>query len=315
MSGSLTDAQRQRIEENKRRALAKRAEKLQNSPQKSVPVLTKPNTCNNTSVVKPTASTVGSNEIPLVQRNTIGSSSLGAKSDTWNDNKPLKVGSDGSNVISRPKIKVGIAPSDSSNVITRPKIKVGIAPMPCHSSSDTKAAEKNKLSVQERIEENRRKALEKLAVKKNLSPSKPTSGSDKVSSSECFQGANHGNKTEHAKVDNTNSNKSSSNPHVTDVNTTSTCFPSISGTSSSSRVPEPWNSKQPTTNQPTNQQPAFLSHDKRAAAAGSNMFQTLGMKPVKGSCVLISRDRFEVKVGFSPPLVEFFKNMETKLYG
>ena len=297
MSVSLTDAQRQRIEENKRIALAKRAEKLQNSPQKSVPVLTKPNTCNNTSVVKPTSSSVGSNEIPLVQRNTIGSSSLGAKPEIWNDNKPLKAG------------------SDSSNVITRPKIKVGIAPMPCHSSHDMKAAEKNKLSVQERIEENRRKALEKLAVKKNLSPSKPTSGLDKLISSEGFQGANHGSKTEQAKVDNTNFNKNSSNPHVTDVNTTSSGFPSISGTSSLSRVPEPWNSKQPTTNKPTNQQSAFLSHDKSAATAGSNMFQTLGMKPVKGSCVLISRDRFEVKVGFCPPLVEFFKNMETKLYG
>ena len=291
MSGSLTDAQRQRIEENKRRALAKRAEKLQNSPQKSV--LTKPNTCNNASVVKPTASTMGSNELKLVQRNTVVSSSLGAKPDTWNDNKPLKAGSDG------------------SNAITRPKIKVGIAPMPCHSSSDTKAAEKNKLSVQERIEENRRKALEKLAVKKNLSPSKPTSGSDKVSSSEGFQGANHVSKPEQSRVDNANSNKSSSNPRVTDVNTTSSGFPSIGGTSASSRVPEPWNSKQPT----TNQQSAFLSHDKSAATAGSNMFQTLGMKPVKGSCVLISRDRFEVKVGFCPPLVEFFKNMETKLYG
>ncbi|OWF39059.1 SWI/SNF-related matrix-associated actin-dependent regulator of chromatin subfamily A-like protein 1 [Mizuhopecten yessoensis] len=37
-------------------------------------------------------------------------------------------------------------------------------------------------------------------------------------------------------------------------------------------------------------------------------------KPVKGCCVLISRERFEVDVGFSAPLVEVFKSMNTKLY-
>jgi hypothetical protein len=30
---------------------------------------------------------------------------------------------------------------------------------------------------------------------------------------------------------------------------------------------------------------------------------------------LISRDRFEVKVGYSQPLIELFKRMKTKMYG
>lgn len=36
---------------------------------------------------------------------------------------------------------------------------------------------------------------------------------------------------------------------------------------------------------------------------------------VKGKCVLISRERFEVAIGFSAPLIELFKQMKTKLYG
>lgn len=44
-----------------------------------------------------------------------------------------------------------------------------------------------------------------------------------------------------------------------------------------------------------------------------NMFANI--KPVKGQCILISRERFEVKVGYSQPLIELFKRMNTKLYG
>ena len=36
---------------------------------------------------------------------------------------------------------------------------------------------------------------------------------------------------------------------------------------------------------------------------------------VKGTCVLISRNRFEVRVGYSTSLIDLFKSMETKHYG
>ncbi|KAL3831573.1 hypothetical protein ACJMK2_023311 [Sinanodonta woodiana] len=37
-------------------------------------------------------------------------------------------------------------------------------------------------------------------------------------------------------------------------------------------------------------------------------------KTVKGTCVLIAKDRFEVNIAYSAPLIEVFKSMKTKLY-
>ena len=36
---------------------------------------------------------------------------------------------------------------------------------------------------------------------------------------------------------------------------------------------------------------------------------------VTGKCVLVSRERFVVEVGYSAPLIALFKNMQTKQYG
>ncbi|KAH3721761.1 hypothetical protein DPMN_064709 [Dreissena polymorpha] len=36
--------------------------------------------------------------------------------------------------------------------------------------------------------------------------------------------------------------------------------------------------------------------------------------PSKGECILVSRDRFTVKIGYCAPLIELFKTMNTKLY-
>ncbi|XP_033761887.1 SWI/SNF-related matrix-associated actin-dependent regulator of chromatin subfamily A-like protein 1 [Pecten maximus] len=51
---------------------------------------------------------------------------------------------------------------------------------------------------------------------------------------------------------------------------------------------------------------------KKLAMSGSNFMGS--NKSVKGNCVLISRDRFEVDAKFSAPLVEVFKSMNSKLY-
>ncbi|XP_060081169.1 SWI/SNF-related matrix-associated actin-dependent regulator of chromatin subfamily A-like protein 1 isoform X2 [Ylistrum balloti] len=50
----------------------------------------------------------------------------------------------------------------------------------------------------------------------------------------------------------------------------------------------------------------------KVANSGNNFFGK--NKSVKGCCILISRERFEVDVGFCAPLVEVFKTMNTKLY-
>lgn len=48
---------------------------------------------------------------------------------------------------------------------------------------------------------------------------------------------------------------------------------------------------------------------------GPNIFSSFSGKAVKAECVIISRERFEVKAGYSAPLIELFKTMNTKLYG
>lgn len=48
---------------------------------------------------------------------------------------------------------------------------------------------------------------------------------------------------------------------------------------------------------------------------GKNQFYGQAQKPLKGQCVLISKDRFEVNIGFSQPVVEAFKTINSRVYG
>lgn len=50
----------------------------------------------------------------------------------------------------------------------------------------------------------------------------------------------------------------------------------------------------------------------KLASSGNNFIGS--NKPVKGNCILISRERFEVDAKFSSPLVELCKTMKTKMY-
>ncbi|XP_053374733.1 SWI/SNF-related matrix-associated actin-dependent regulator of chromatin subfamily A-like protein 1 isoform X2 [Mercenaria mercenaria] len=59
---------------------------------------------------------------------------------------------------------------------------------------------------------------------------------------------------------------------------------------------------------------AQSSTNSESSNSGQNIFSKFTGTPVKGGCFLVSRDRFEVKVGYSAPLIELFKTMKTKLY-
>ena len=69
-----------------------------------------------------------------------------------------------------------------------------------------------------------------------------------------------------------------------------------------------------TDSKPTQNFTGTLPSQEKTGDKQRNIFGA-GVKPIKGQCILISRERFEVKVGYSPPLIELFKKMKTKLYG
>ena len=349
MSGNLTEEQLRRIEENKKKALAKRAEKLAQSPLKQKPVLDKPKISVGISPLKQNpvearpkisvgisytkppsvVSSINNNNLLTSERNSnLPTSTLNTALPTNARNTDLSISGksnlhfstylksntrDTSNIVLKSNTDcVGPGPKDSytssANVETdkgsRVKLKVGInsPPAKIHVGIEQKSApsntsnpsisertnivnEQRELSVQERIEQNRLKALEKLAEKKK-SPAKPV-----VNSSDTVPlYSTH--KTDQVRP-------SSSKTLISSINKASS--DALNNKSSSGLA---------------NQQPSSMSHDgPEALSSSKNIFSTVGHKPVKGSCVLISRDRFEVDVGFSAPLVQLFKTMETKLYG
>ena len=207
MSGTLTEEQLRRIEENKRKALARRAEKLgQTSPLKANPVFNKPKTAVGIgSGPKPSAGGIVSNTVSVNPANV---THKGYGSGTSiNPNKDCVGPGPKQSANQRFDVKGSNASSHSVNSSTFPvnsstgshsnttKVNVGIAPrtvQSCTSSnsvtsegstsslivkniqshiSSAALTEKRELTVQERIEENRRRALEKLAEKKK-SPAK-----------------------------------------------------------------------------------------------------------------------------------------------
>ena len=359
MSGTLTEEQLRRIEENKRKALARRAEKLgQTSPHKINPVFNKPKIAVGIgSGPKPNAGGIVSNTISVNPANV---THKGYGSGTSiNPNKDCVGPGPKQSANQRFDVKGSNASSQSVNSSTFPvnssngshsnttKVNVGIAPrtaQSCTSSNSVRSegsfsslivkniqshissaavTEKRELTVQERIEENRRRALEKLAEKKK-SPAKVGPGAI-VNSNSSAVGA----------TGTSSWNSASKSGQNQQVKTSSTSFLNSFNKASADAL-----NHKPLS---VNQQPASSSHDRLDNAGQSknmfqntlstnqsassfnetgnvniqskNMFSGFGGKPVKGSCVLISRERFEVNVGFSAPLVQLFKTMDTKLYG
>lgn len=48
---------------------------------------------------------------------------------------------------------------------------------------------------------------------------------------------------------------------------------------------------------------------------GKNQFFGQSPKPLKGQCILISKERFEVNIGFNQCVVEVFKTINSRVYG
>lgn len=55
--------------------------------------------------------------------------------------------------------------------------------------------------------------------------------------------------------------------------------------------------------------------NNNSTPVGNIKFYGATKSSLKGYCVLISKDRFQVDIGFSAPAVEVFKSMKTRLYG
>ena len=361
MSGKLTEEQLRRIEENKRKALARRAEKQgHTSPLKVNPVFNRPkigvgivsgpkhnvgDSLSNTLSVKPVnVSHKGHATDAAAAKPNIDRVGPGFK-QTANQRFNVKSSNDTSQNVNACKSSFPVNSSGHSNAT---KIHVGIAPrteLSCASSNSVRTdsgnnnvqshcaviTEKKELTVQERIEENRRRALEKLAEKKkspikvgpsailnsNLNTCTSLGGTSSFNSaSKSGQGLTVGiqpikstsstsflNSFNKASADALNHKPSSVNQHPASL--------------SHDRTDNAVQSKSMFLNpSSTSQQPASLSHNKTESTIQSkNIFSAIGGKPVKGSCVLISRERFEVDIGFSAPLVQLFKTMDTKLYG
>ena len=55
--------------------------------------------------------------------------------------------------------------------------------------------------------------------------------------------------------------------------------------------------------------------ESQLGGLGKSQFYGQAQKRLRGQCVLISRDRFEVNIGFSQPVVEAFKTINSRVYG
>ncbi|VDI38180.1 SWI/SNF-related matrix-associated actin-dependent regulator of chromatin subfamily A-like protein [Mytilus galloprovincialis] len=122
----------------------------------------------------------------------------------------------------------------------------------------------------------------------------------------------------------TSNNASSSNSSNKPICNTSTmnsasskpfCNTSAGNSASGSGLYKPLSSTTShiTDSKPTQNFTGTLPSQEKTGDKQRNIFGA-GVKPIKGQCILISRERFEVKVGYSPPLIELFKKMKTKLY-
>lgn len=336
MSGNLTEEQLRRIEENRKKALARRAEKQgRPSPQKI-------NKVSNRSTVSGTATSISKengcrsfttkpvNKNPM-QTGSLISLGISAKSNSnvseGNNNRPESHGISTEaaicNVGNKQHIPVNTSNSGQSGSA---KIHVEIAPRAELSSASSNSAipsgsslsnatitnpfgetQTKEMTVQERIEENRRKALEKLAEKKKS----PVKAGPSV-----FASQNSGAKLSAISSVNKANNMSKTGQTGQPVS----CGIQPVKTSSSSSFLNSFNKASAIAlnhkSSSTNQTPLSVSHGgTEAVATSKNMFASFSGKTLKGSCVLISRDRFEVDIGFSAPLVQFFKTMDTKLYG
>ncbi|KAJ8314137.1 hypothetical protein KUTeg_008698 [Tegillarca granosa] len=249
-SGSLTEEQKRRIEENKRKALAKRAEKSSQSPVKSV-----------NPQAQPSGSGIFSNQSSNLQF------SYNAKpAHTVPRNIPV------------PQNIAGRSGNFSKSVVNPPDKTKGSN---FSQSSSGACLNKNNTS----------------SLTKSLNAYSCNSAVNKTTSFSKWASNNGNTKLFEQKK---NSNTASSSQTRTNQSV------------SVGKYQKPQNSS--LSNVETVANSIAQSSVKPEGAAGKNHFSTFGKNTVKGCCVLISRERFEVNVGYCAPLLEVFKSMKTKLY-
>lgn len=155
-------------------------------------------------------------------------------------------------------------------------------------------------AVQDRIEQNRQKALARRAEKLNQSPIKSDNSS---------YGSVPGQRSDGNKFSAHGQNATGFQNLPLALQTSN-----ASGSNPEQRLQNNLAQKGCMNNGQTGQQTSAPSSGN-LQQKGTNIFSSFSGKPVKGDCVLVSRDRFEVKAGYSAPLIELFKTMNTKLYG
>ena len=269
-SGGLTAEQKRKIEENRQKALAKRAEKLSKSPIKACYGFND----NTSSGNRPN---IGNNNVVThasKASNNMGQSSVSNFHNAGNERivgNNVKPSDDNSGTGNYGNSKYNFPSSNLSK----------------HYGQSSSSIKSNP-SLSHQINRHSAQTLSDQNLGNNLS---------------------------------TNQNRSSSSgsyrPYKGSASSTSSCSgvykpynssgSSTSNASSSTQSNNNTGSSKPTSNF-TGILPAKEETNKR------NIFTALG-KSVKGQCILISRDRFEVKVGYSQPLIELFKRMKTKMYG
>ena len=276
MSGGLTAEQLKRIEDNRKKALAKRAEKSKNQS-----VLNH----DQTSYIIQNGNNRDNEKSSSVKVNIV--STEGSKNKTVTDEIVSQV--DG-------RQPCRIVQSEKTNI-----------PVSCIPKDPTHFSH---ISSQDRIEQNRLKALAKRAEKslncpqKNDSPSiPPQRPSTKTAGCSLIA----------------NINKESISALSAQSKWSASIATDRPGSSNiSSSLTKPMSCDQSSKNFSLNTTSSFKAQSTvsdKPQSGGWNAFESVGKGTVKGKCVLFSRDRFCVEIGYSSPLIQFFKSLETKLYG
>lgn len=363
MSGKLTEEQLRRIEENKRKALAKRAGKSQISISQNPAVsFQKTSFSVSQSGSKLFSGTSGpssvhhTNEVHGKTVASVGSENNISKANGVSKSHQIPVSTDSVDSgrfrdssgsvskytatvsqknydISQKSVcggKTNVGATRSSNLSTKPFLSLEKNFKPSsvvnNSSGNTTAVVDKGITVSteyssskanidyDRIEQNRLKALAKRAEKLNKSPVKslilPSNASGVNNTLSCQSAGISGTLTyisdkPHGLVQNctvaANKNKfvSQTVPYSNTVNKNVV----VNSSAANARC---------NINSSTQKNEGT---DSDSSVTNVNIFSKFSGTPVKGGCFLISRDRFEVVVGYSAPLVEMFKCMKTKFYG
>ena len=329
---SLTDEQKKRIEENRARALAKLAEKKSLARTQNQNNATAPKHCNNSAVntsnrfyTKPHSS---SNETthtspdkirglsrfeyhrnPSKTSSNKASSKGPVKTNVQSESTSGKSHDNKAKNVNDALMKARVV-SGTCVLISRTRFKVVIGfhakligvlkSIPSKSYGMSSLTDEQK----KRIEENRARALAKLAEKKSLART---------------QNQNNATAPKHCNNSAVNtSNRFYTKPHSSSNETTHTSPDKIRGLSRfeyhrnpSKTSSNKASSKGPVKTNVQSESTSGKSHDNKAKNVNDALMKA---RVVSGTCVLISRTRFKVVIGFHAKLIGVLKSIPSKSY-